>query len=115
MIAIIAGKDGITRGAKVRLGERNKRSAVIERPLQKLYPLEVNDDDKDQHMREASCNGPDVSKNPSKNKGLRVSKGKGQANLGNDLNVDKIDRTKSKRPIRKAAIKGQNKRRLNDF
>ena len=65
--------------------------------------------------REASCNGPDVSKTPSKNKGLRVSKGKGQAHLGNDLNVDKIDRTKSKRPIRKTAIKGQNKRRLNDF
>ena len=29
VIAIISGKDGVTRGAKVRLGERNKRSAVI--------------------------------------------------------------------------------------
>ena len=115
VIAIIAGKDGITRGAKVWFGESNKRSAVIRRSLQKFYPLEVNDDDKDQQMMEASCNGPDISKTQSENKGLRVSKGKRQANLGKDLKVEQIGRTKIKRPIRKAAIKGQNKRRLNDF
>ena len=113
---IISGKDGVTRGAKVRLGERNKRSAVIERPLQKLNPLEVNDDDnKDDPMDEASCNRPDLSKNPSKNIGLGDLNDKGQANLSKNLNDDKFDLTKTKRPIRNAAIKGQNKRRLQNY
>ena len=42
---LIAGKNGITRGAEVQVTERNKKPTVIMRPLQKLYPLEMNENE----------------------------------------------------------------------
>ena len=33
---------GIVRGAAAKIGERDKASTVIERPIQKLYPLETH-------------------------------------------------------------------------
>ena len=38
---VITGQDGVIRGAKVKLGNRQK----IERPIKKLFPLEVRSDD----------------------------------------------------------------------
>ena len=38
---LIPGRGGVTRGAVVRLGERDKKSTVVERPVGKLYPLEL--------------------------------------------------------------------------
>ena len=37
---LIVGSGGVTREATVKVGERDKRSAIIQRPAQKLYPLE---------------------------------------------------------------------------
>ena len=42
---LIAGKNGITRGAEVKVTEQNKKPAVIMRPLQKLYLLEMNENE----------------------------------------------------------------------
>lgn len=39
---LITGSGGIVRGAAVKIGERGKASTVIERPIQKLYPLETH-------------------------------------------------------------------------
>ena len=109
------------------LEERHKKSTEIERPIQKLRPLEVsgNEDDhnkdydketqadtKDENevSNEASCNRPDLVKTPTKfDKSLR-DRGIRLANLRDDLK--QTDR--SIRPIRQAAIDGQQKRRSND-
>ena len=40
---LISGKDGNVRGAKLRVSETGKRPTVLERPLQKLFPLEMRD------------------------------------------------------------------------
>ena len=40
---LIAGKDSITRRAEVKVAEHNEKPTVIMRPLQKLFPLEMNE------------------------------------------------------------------------
>ena len=40
---VIIGNDGETRGAVVRVYTGQKRSKLIHRPLQKLFPLEINE------------------------------------------------------------------------
>ena len=37
----IVGKDGHTRGAKVRIASTGKSPVYLSRPIQKLYPLEI--------------------------------------------------------------------------
>ena len=39
--SLIKGKDGHARGAIVRLVERGKKSTTLQRPIQRLFPLEV--------------------------------------------------------------------------
>ena len=41
----IAGRDGIIRGAEVKVTEQNKKRTVLIRPLQKLFPLEMNENE----------------------------------------------------------------------
>ena len=40
---LIGGKDKIIRGAEVKVLEQNKKPTVIMRPLQRLFPLEMNE------------------------------------------------------------------------
>lgn len=40
---LITGKDGETRGAKVKMLTKKGRPTYLNRPVQKLYPLEVRD------------------------------------------------------------------------
>ena len=40
---LIEGTDILVRGAVVKVGFKNRRSAILKRPIQTLYPLEVND------------------------------------------------------------------------
>ena len=42
---LIAGKDGMIRGAKVKVAEQNKKPTVIMRPLQKLFLLEIKENE----------------------------------------------------------------------
>ena len=42
---LIAGKDGIIRGAEVKAAEQNKKRTVITRPLQKFFPLEMKENE----------------------------------------------------------------------
>ena len=38
-MGVVKGCDGVIRGAKIKLG---KSGAIVSRPLNKIYPLEVN-------------------------------------------------------------------------
>ena len=42
---LIAGKDRILRGAEVKVVEQNKKHTVIMRPLQKLFSLQMKDNE----------------------------------------------------------------------
>ena len=42
---LIAGKESITRRAEVKVEEHNEKPTVMMRPLQKLFPLEMNEND----------------------------------------------------------------------
>jgi hypothetical protein len=56
---LIVGKDGVTRGATVRkMGDDGKRSR-LNRPLQKLYPLEITPDDQSTTGVASSHDGDD--------------------------------------------------------
>ena len=42
---LMAGKDGIIRATEVKVAEQNKKPIVITRPLQKIFPLEMNENE----------------------------------------------------------------------
>ena len=44
-MAIRTGKDGIVRGAEVKVAEQNKKLTVLMWPLQRLFPLEMNENE----------------------------------------------------------------------
>ena len=41
----VRGNDGKVRGAKVKVAERGKKPTTIRRPIQKLYPIEIGNQD----------------------------------------------------------------------
>ena len=40
---VLTGRNGLPRGALVRVASRNRRQILLRRPLQLLYPLEIHD------------------------------------------------------------------------
>jgi len=38
---LLKGRDSVVRGARVKVAEKEKKPTSIERPLQKLFPLEM--------------------------------------------------------------------------
>ena len=66
VLDLLKGKDAVVRGAKVKTDSRYS-GGVIERPLQKLLPLEmgrgeVNDNKSNDDEADASNDPPDTSK-----------------------------------------------------
>ena len=66
VVELLRGKDNVVRGAKVKTDSKYS-GGIIERPLQKLFPLEmgrgeVNDDKTNNEEAEASTDPPDPSK-----------------------------------------------------
>ena len=61
VLSLIAGKDGFVRGAKLKVISNKGISNVIERPLQKLFPLEVSEP-KDQPGNEQQVKAAGSSK-----------------------------------------------------
>ena len=39
---LVQGSDGQVKGAAIKLGDKGKRSNIIRRPIQKLFPLETS-------------------------------------------------------------------------
>jgi hypothetical protein len=42
---LVRGNDGKVRGAKVKVAERGKKPTTLRRPIQKLYPIEIGNQD----------------------------------------------------------------------
>lgn len=42
---LITGADGLVRGATIRVKSTNRRASTLRRPVQRLYPLEINSED----------------------------------------------------------------------
>ena len=45
---MVVGRDGPTRGAVLRVASTGARESLLQRPLQRLYPLEINSLDADE-------------------------------------------------------------------
>ena len=93
---LVKGKDGQIRGAKVKvLSKKNGKQTVVLRPLQRLIPFEI-----------VSSN---ESKDPTETR---------ESELVVQEYTEKTDypvtTSVSKRPVRKAAIDGQNERRFRE-
>lgn len=58
----ITGRDGRTRGAAVRVANSKGRATTLHRPIQSLYPLEINSQEKESHSN--SPNPDDNSEEP---------------------------------------------------
>ena len=42
VIQLIPSKDGIVRGVKLQVGNVKEKISYVKRPIEKLYPLEIN-------------------------------------------------------------------------
>lgn len=60
---LITGKDGHTRGAVVRLSNKNGHSTTLQRPLQLLYPLEIShcSEPPQQNLSTKSISQPEIN------------------------------------------------------
>ena len=97
IIELFTGKDGYVRGAKIRTITKTGKVSFLNRPREKLYPLEVNDD-------------------TVKISDINIDRKKVNS-LTDDENVDNvisINLPKSNRPRRVAAETGMIKRILNE-
>ena len=119
---LINGKDGVTRGATVKKIGVNGKAALLNRPLQKLYPLEISHDDKATTPSEPS-NGQEESISTVNDDAKNVV-----TNLGDDNTDDSPapdvgatpeamttidDNVQTTRSKRAAAIDGERRRRRN--
>ena len=77
---LIAGRNGIIRGAEVKVAEQNKKPTVLMRPLQKLLPLEMNEN----KIRPSS--NPRMEKTNALSKQIQEDENK----KDNDVNSDEL-------------------------
>ena len=81
---LIAGKDGIIRGAEVKVAEHNKKPTVTMIPLQKLFPLET----KENEIRPSS--NPRMKKTDETNDELSKQIQEDEKKEGDDVNNDEL-------------------------
>ena len=94
---LVKGKDGQIRGAKVKvLSKKNGKQTVVLRPLQRLIPFEIVSSNGSEDLTE-TCESELVAKEYTEKREYPVTT------------------SISKRPVRKAAINGQNERRLREL
>ena len=109
----ISGKDGVIRGARVRKFSDEGRRQLIERPLQKLYPLEISrDSDSIEKADDALSDGAVNDRVFDDDASPHVSAADEAAAI--DLATTRSDPTEPSRPRRKAAVAGVERRRLAD-
>ena len=109
----ISGKDGVIRGARVRKFSDEGRRQLIERPLQKLYPLEISrDSDSIEKADDALSDGAVNDRVFNDDASPHVSATDEAAAI--DLATTRSDLTERSRPRRKAAVAGVERRRLAD-
>ena len=107
----ITGNDGVIRGARLRRLSSDGKQQVIERPIQKLYPLEINHEkDSREHTDTISGNIPVSDSVSNENDETQQI-----PEVDNAVSIESTTRVKERsRPTRKAAIAGIERRRLNE-
>lgn len=99
VVKLLANSEGVVRGAKVRVHEQGKRAVEIDRPLQKLFPLEMRDQGRGRKIELVQEDDtPRSTDSNTKNQ--------------RDVASSEMAQTGSVRPQRKAAQAGVEKRRL---
>ena len=115
----ITGKDGVVRGAVVRrIGEKGVAS-VVNRPVQKLYPMEINANDLPDTL---NLSEPDENVNDNNDSNTDTTPAAAyDPPITNEVVDDASTsisstpkRATNPRPTRAAAIAGEAKRRMND-
>jgi len=56
---LVTGRDGLVRGATIRVKSRGNKSSTLKRPLQCLYPLEIHGGDESGHVQVRMDSKPD--------------------------------------------------------
>jgi hypothetical protein len=98
VLELVKGRDGQIRGAKLKVLSKTGKQTAVFRPLQRLIPFEINE------------NHDCTSKQQPKESKDSVNK---DENV-NEAAVTVNEETNAKRPTRKAAVEGQNLRRLRE-
>ena len=70
---LITGKDGVTRGATVRVEGGGQRHATLNRPLKLLYPLEISSS-MDSNLKSSTSDAPGMMMDPSREEPTRDEK-----------------------------------------
>ncbi|CAB4006307.1 PREDICTED: uncharacterized protein LOC100197852 [Paramuricea clavata] len=95
VLQLVKGRDGLVRGAKLKVLSKGGAQSSVHRPLQRLIPFEIVQDDVDKHE------GDDNDKNAEQHNTTET-----------ESRAD--ERKGSRRPTRKAAIDGENLRRIRE-
>ncbi|CAB4041514.1 Hypothetical predicted protein [Paramuricea clavata] len=95
VLQLVKGRDGLVRGAKLKVLSKGGAQSSVHRPLQKLIPFEIVQDDVDKH--EGDDNDRNAEQHNTTETESRADERKG-----------------SRRPTRKAAIDGENLRRIRE-
>ena len=110
----ISGKDGVIRGARLRKLSDDGNRQITERPLQKLYPLEISRDSDSTLNADAASNDVSVTDRvPDDDATPDTSAVDDAAPIDSTATED--DSIVHTRPRRKAAIAGVERRRLADI
>ena len=96
VIELVTGQDGLVRGAKLKVLAKGGKQTIFHRPVHKLIAFEIAE-----NSTENNCS--DERKVTNENEAVERS----------DVHGTETDYYR--RPIRKAAIDGQNTRRLRDL
>jgi hypothetical protein len=96
VLKLVKGRDGLVRGAKLKVLVKGGAQSSVHRPLQRLIPFEIVQDDVDKHEE-----GDDNDKNAEQHNTTET-----------ESRAD--ERKGSRRPTRKAAIDGENLRRIRE-
>ena len=63
--SLIVGRDGIARGAVVRVASSSGSPTILQRPLQKLYPLEIHSEPPHSNSKTSSTRSQETSTSAS--------------------------------------------------
>jgi hypothetical protein len=96
VLQLVKGRDGLVRGAKLKVLAKGGAQSSVHRSLQRLIPFEIVQDDVDKHEE-----GDDNDKNAEQHNTTET-----------ESRAD--ERKGSRRPTRKAVIDGENLRRIRE-
>ena len=101
--SLIVGRDGIARGAVVRVASSSGSPTILQRPLQKLYPLEIHSEPPHSNSKTSSTRSQETSTSASSDDAsVSISTGNDSQDNSNTATC-----TRPKPPQRQAAIQAR--------